>query len=48
MVGFMKDEKYISNLIGAFATFVSTAVESKVLTLGGRSLSHENCIGGDQ
>lgn len=44
IVRFMKDEKYISNLIGAFATSVSTAVESKVLTLGGRSLSHETAL----
>jgi DNA-binding MarR family transcriptional regulator len=40
----MKNETYISNLIGAFASSISTAVESQVLTLGGRSLSHEAAL----
>lgn len=44
IVGFMKDEKYISNLIGVFATTVSTAIASKVSTLGGRSLNHEAAL----
>lgn len=44
IVGFMKDEKYISNLIGAFATSVSTAISLQVSTLGGRSLNHEAAL----
>jgi DNA-binding MarR family transcriptional regulator len=44
IVRFMTNDKYISNLIGAFASSVSTAVESQVLTLGGRSLSHESAL----
>jgi DNA-binding MarR family transcriptional regulator len=37
----MKNEKYISNLVGAFATAVSSEVESNISELGARSLSHE-------
>ncbi len=44
IISAMKDEKYISNLIGAFATSVSTAIESQISELGGRSLSHEAAL----
>jgi MarR family transcriptional repressor of emrRAB len=37
----MKDEKYISNLIGAFATTISSEIEKSIAELDGRSLSHE-------
>ncbi|NRA72806.1 MAG: MarR family transcriptional regulator [Gammaproteobacteria bacterium] len=37
----MKDKKYISNLIGAFSTMVSSKIEIGISELGGRSLSHE-------
>jgi DNA-binding MarR family transcriptional regulator len=37
----MKNEKYISNLIGAFATTVSSEIENKISQLSGRSLNHE-------
>lgn len=37
----MNDDKYLSNLIGAFATSVSTSIENQVFELKGRSLNHE-------
>ena len=37
----MKNEKYLSNLVGAFATAVASEVETNISELGGRSLSHE-------
>lgn len=37
----MKDEKYISNLIGAFATKVSSEIEKQISELDGRSVNHE-------
>lgn len=40
----MKSEKYISNLMGAFATSVSTAIEDRVAMLGGRSFSHDTAL----
>lgn len=40
----MTDNKYASNLIGAFATMVSTKVETQILDLGGRSLNHEAAL----
>ncbi|KGJ87211.1 MarR family winged helix-turn-helix transcriptional regulator [Colwellia psychrerythraea] len=40
----MKNIKYISNIIGAFATTISTDIEKEVSELGGRSLSHEAAL----
>lgn len=40
----MKNDKYISNLIGAFATLVAGDIEQKISDLGGRSLSHESAL----
>lgn len=40
----MKDKKYISNLIGAFATMASNKIEKEISELGGRSLSHETAL----
>ena len=40
----MKNEKYISNLIGTFATSVSNDIEKQIAELGGRSLSHEAAL----
>lgn len=43
-IEFMKNEKYISNLISTFATFVSNDIEKQIAELGGRSLSHESAL----
>ena len=40
----MKNTKYISNLIGAFATKVSNDIEKEISELGGRSLNHETAL----
>lgn len=40
----MKNEKYLSNLIGAFATVVSSDIEKQISELGGRSLNHEAAL----
>ncbi|WP_024610246.1 MarR family transcriptional regulator [Pseudoalteromonas sp. TB64] len=40
----MKNEKYLSNLIGTFATSVSNDIEKQIAELGGRSLSHEAAL----
>jgi DNA-binding MarR family transcriptional regulator len=40
----MKNGKYRSNLTGAFATYVSTAIETSLSELGGRSLNHEAAL----
>ena len=40
----MKNDKYMTNLLGAFATTVSTQIEQSVAELGGRSLSHEAAL----
>ncbi|WP_259399047.1 MarR family winged helix-turn-helix transcriptional regulator [Pseudoalteromonas sp. SG41-6] len=40
----MKNEKYIANLIGTFATSVATDIEKQIAELGGRSLSHEAAL----
>ena len=37
----MKDEKYLSNLVGAFATSVASGIEQRISELGARSLSAE-------
>lgn len=44
IIKFMKNEKYISNLIGTFATSVSNDIEKQIAELGGRSLSHEAAL----
>lgn len=44
IMNFMKNKKYISNLIGAFATTVSSDIENKISELDGRSLSHEAAL----
>lgn len=40
----MKNDKYISNLLGAFTTTASTQIEQSIAELGGRSLSHEAAL----
>jgi DNA-binding MarR family transcriptional regulator len=40
----MKSGNYRSNLTGAFATYISTAIETNVSELGGRSLNHEAAL----
>ena len=40
----MKNGNYRTNLTGAFATYVSTAIETNVSELGGRSLNHEAAL----
>ena len=44
IISSMKNDKYISNLIGAFATSVAGDIEQKISDLGGRSLSHESAL----
>lgn len=40
----MNENKYIANLLGAFATEVSSRIENEILNLGGRSLNHEAAL----
>lgn len=40
----MKNDDYITNLLGAFATTVSTGIEQGIAELGGRSISHEAAL----
>jgi len=37
----MSIDPYVTNLLGAFATTMSTRIEQEIALLGGRSLSHE-------
>lgn len=41
---YMETNNYITNLLGAFATTVSTQIEQAVANLGGRSLTHESAL----
>ncbi|GAA6168295.1 MarR family winged helix-turn-helix transcriptional regulator [Sessilibacter corallicola] len=40
----MKNDDYLENLLGAFATAVSSSVDAQVNELGGRSLNHEAAL----
>ena len=40
----MKNDKYISNLLGAFATTLSNSIEREVSILDGNSLNHESAL----
>jgi len=40
----MNENSYISNLLGAFVTNVSSQIEAEILALGGRNLSHEAAL----
>lgn len=40
----METNDYITNLLGAFATTISTQIEQAVAGLGGRSLTHESAL----
>lgn len=40
----MKDDKYLSNLLGAFATSLSGSIETQIAALQGRSLNHEAAL----
>jgi DNA-binding MarR family transcriptional regulator len=40
----MENDKYISNLIGAFAITISSNIEQQIAELGGRSLNHEAAL----
>ncbi len=40
----MTNNDYLANLLGAFATTVSTRIEHEVASLGGRSLNHEAAL----
>lgn len=44
IVSSMKNDKYISNLIGAFATSVTSGIEQQISSLGGCSLNHESAL----
>jgi len=41
---FMSTDPYVTNLLGALATTMSTRIEQEIALLGGRSLSHESAL----
>ena len=40
----MKNDDYTANLLGAFATTISTKIEQGITDLDGHSLSHETAL----
>ncbi|WP_025562940.1 MarR family transcriptional regulator [Psychromonas sp. SP041] len=40
----MKNDDYTANLLGAFASMISTRIEQGITDLGGHSLSHETAL----
>ncbi|TDF39225.1 MarR family transcriptional regulator [Alteromonadaceae bacterium M269] len=40
----MKDDLFLNNLIGVFATSITTRMETAISALGGRSLSHDSAL----
>ncbi|WP_215607638.1 MarR family winged helix-turn-helix transcriptional regulator [Leptothoe spongobia] len=40
----MSNNDYLANLLGAFATTVSTRIEDEIAELGGRNLNHEAAL----